>query len=241
MGERIDSLLRNGYRIIQNTRLFCFGMDAVLLSSFAKAGKDDEVADLCTGNGVIPILMAAKTEAKSFTGIEIQEESAELGRRSVELNHLTDRIRIVTGDIKEAPELFGNASFTVVTVNPPYMNENHGLINPSSAKAIARHELLCTLEDVIRVSSALLKESGRLYMVHRPHRLADVMETMRRYKLEPKRLRMVHPYVDKEPNMVLLEAGKGGGPFLRVEAPLIVFKEEGCYTDEVAALYGNEE
>ncbi len=238
--ERLDELLRDSYRIIQNTNLFCFGMDAVLLSGFVRAGEKDRLMDLCTGNGVIPILLSAKTECTDLTGLEIQEASADLARRSVELNGLSDRIKIITGDIKNAAELFGKASFSVVTVNPPYMNEDSGLINPSSAKAIARHELLCTLEDVLRVSASLLKPGGTFYMVHRPHRLADIIDLMRKNRIEPKRLRLVYPYADKEPNMILIEGSLGGNPFLRVEPPLIIYREEGVYTDEVAMLYGHE-
>lgn len=239
--ERIDSLQRDGLRIIQNTALFCFGMDAVLLSGFVTAKKHDRVIDLCTGNGVIPILLSAKTEARDITGIEIQEESAELARRSVLMNGLSGIINIVTGDIKDTADIFGRASFDVVTVNPPYMNENHGLISLSSPKAIARHELLCTLSDVIEASAALLKESGSFYMVHRPHRMADIIDLLRKNRLEPKRLRLVYPYADREPNMLLVEASKGGNPFLRVEPPLIIFEKEGVYTREVSDLYGSEE
>ena len=234
----MDDLQRNGYRIIQNPEKFCFGMDAVLLSGFAKVKKGEQVLDLGTGTGIIPILLKGKTQGKHFTGLEIQEESAEMARRSVNFNGLSGEISIVTGDIREAADLFGAASFDVVNSNPPYMTGSHGLTNPGEAKAIARHELLCTLEDVIREASAVLKPQGRFYMVHRPFRLAEIFCTMSRYRLEPKRMRLVYPYADREPNMVLIEGLKGGRPRITVEKPLIVYKSPGVYTDEIYDVYG---
>lgn len=235
--ERIDDLQRDGYRIIQNKNSFCFGMDAVLLSSFAKAEEGERVLDLGTGNGVIPILMQAKNPGAFFAGLEIQEVSADLAKRSVELNGISEYVNIVQGDIKEASAIFGGASFNVVTTNPPYMNENHGIVNPDSAKAIARHELLCTLEDVVREASKCLKMRGRFYMVHRPQRLVEIFDTMTRYHLEPKRMRMVHPHTDKEANMVLIEAVKGGRTLLRTEQPLIVYNNDGTYTQKLLEMY----
>lgn len=241
--ERLDELQRNGYRIIQNAEKFCFGMDAVLLSGFVtksitapKAG--DTMLDLGTGTGIIPILLEAKTQAAHFTGLEIQEESADMARRSVRLNDLQNKIDIVTGDIKEADALFAAASFDVITCNPPYMIGQHGLVNPEGPKAIARHEIMCTFEDVARVTAKLLKPGGHFYLVHRPFRLAEIMTTLSQYKLEPKRMRLVYPYVDKEPNMVLLEAVRGGKPRMQVESPLIVYKEPGVYTQEIYDIYG---
>lgn len=236
--ERIDDLQRNNYRIIQDPERFCFGMDAVLLSGFAKAKEGDHVIDLGTGTGIIPILMEAKTKASTLVGLEIQPESADMAQRSVELNHLESKIRIVTGDIKEASSLFGAATFDVVTSNPPYMTEHHGITNEKSPKAIARHELLCTLEDVISQAAKLLRPSGSFYMVHRPFRLADIMVLMREYHLEPKRMKLVYPYIDKDPNMVLIEGLRGGRPCMTVEKPLIVYKEPGVYTDEIYEIYG---
>ncbi len=235
--ERIDDFQRNHYKIIQNPERFCFGMDAVLLSGFARAKEDDKVLDLGTGTGIIPILMEAKTNGMHFTGLEIQEESADMARRSVRLNHLEEKIEIVTGDIREAVSLFGAASFDVVTSNPPYMTENHGLTNPTAPKAIARHEILCTLEDVISQASKLLKPGGSFYLVHRPFRLVDIMVLLREYHLEPKRMKMVYPFVDKEPNMVLIQASRGGKPRMTVEKPLIVYKEPGVYTQEIYDIY----
>ena len=236
--ERIDDLERNGYRIIQDNERFCFGMDAVLLSGFARVKDGAHVLDLGTGTGIIPILLEAKTNAAHLTGLEIQEDSADMARRSVRLNGLEGKIDIVTGDIKEAGSLFDAASFDVVTCNPPYMTDKHGLTNPSDAKAIARHEILCTLEDVVAQTAKLLKPGGNFFMVHRPFRLAEIIVLLRTYKLEPKRMQLVYPYADKEPNMVLLEANRGGRPRMTVEKPLIIFKEPGVYMPEIRDIYG---
>ena len=236
--ERVDDLQRNGYRIIQRTDGFCFGMDAVLLSGFAMVKKGERALDLGTGTGIIPILLEAKTEGEHFSALEIQREVADMARRSVSLNGLEEKIQIVEGDIREASQIFGAASFDVVTSNPPYMNDAHGLKNPDLPKAIARHEVLCTLDDVAREASRVLKTGGRFYMVHRPHRLAEIITVLRGYKLEPKRMKMVHPFADRDANMVLIEAVEGGGVFLKMEAPVIVFKEPGVYADEIRDVYG---
>jgi len=236
--ERIDDLQRNGYRIIQDPDRFCFGMDAVLLSGFATAKKGDKVLDLGTGTGIIPILMEAKSEAEHLTGLEIQPESADMALRSVQLNNLQDKISIVTGDIKEAKSLFPKASFQVITSNPPYMIGQHGLVNPHGEKAIARHEVLCTLEDVVENAAALLVPGGHFYMVHRPFRLAEIMTTLIKYRLEPKRMQLVYPYIDKEPNMVLIEAVRGGKSRMQVEKPLIVYEKPGVYTRDIYDVYG---
>lgn len=239
-GERLDDLQIKGYRIIQSPGRFCFGMDAVLLSSFAKVKTGERALDLGTGTGILPILLEAKNKGDSYTGLEIQEESADMARRSVLVNHLEDRVRIVTGDIREAAALFGAASFHVITVNPPYMIGDHGLKNENEAKYIARHEVLCTLEDVLRESGKLLGNKGRFYMVHRPFRLAEILSGMSRHRIEPKRMRLVHPYIDKEPNMVLLEGVKGAHPRMTVEPPLVVYNKDGTYTEELLELYGLE-
>lgn len=236
--ERLDELHRNGYYIIQDPKRFCFGMDAVLLSGFAKVKKGERAIDLGTGTGIIPILMEAKTEGEDFTALEIQEESADMARRSVLYNHLEDKIKIVNGDIREASKLFGASSFDVVTTNPPYMIGEHGLASTSDAMAIARHEVLCTLDDILRESAKLLRPGGRFYMVHRPFRLAEIFSKMVEYRMEPKRMKLVYPYVDKEPNMVLIEGLRGGKSRLTVEKPLIVYKEQGVYTDEIYDIYG---
>ena len=203
--ERIDDLQRNGYRIIQKKKGFCFGMDAVLLSGFAAVKEGERAIDLGTGTGI---------------------------------NSLEDRVRIVQGDIREASRLFGKASFDVVTSNPPYMNDSHGLKNPDLPKAIARHEVLCTLEDVAREAAMLLKPGGRFYMVHRPHRLAEIITVLKEYKLEPKRMKLVHPFVDRDANMVLIESVRGGRSMMKVEAPVIVYQKPGVYTDEIYTIYG---
>lgn len=236
--ERLDELQRNGYRIIQNPEKFCFGMDAVLLSGFAKAKEGDLVLDLGTGTGIIPILMEAKTQAARLSGLEIQEESADMARRSVALNGLSGKIEIVTGDIKEADKIWRSASFDVITCNPPYMIGEHGLTNPDAPKAIARHEICCTLEDVVSQAARLLKPGGHFFMVHRPFRLAEIMTEMSQYKLEPKRMQLVYPYVDKEPNMVLIEGVRGGRPRMSVEKPLIVYRAPGEYMPEIYDIYG---
>lgn len=236
--ERLDDLQCNGYFIIQDPKRFCFGIDAVLLSGFVRAKRGERVLDLGTGTGIIPILMAAKTGAAHLTGLEIQPDSADMAMRSVRYNGLEDRIDIVEGDIKTASEQFGRDSFEVVTTNPPYMIEQHGIKNPDDALTVARHEVCCNLEDIIRESSRLLKQNGRFYMVHRPFRLAEIFSLMVQYKIEPKRMRLVHPYVDKEPNMVLIEGYKGGKSRLTVEKPLIVYKDVNVYTDEIYKIYG---
>ena len=237
-GERIDDLQRNGYQIIQNPEKFCFGMDAVLLTGFARAQEKDVLLDIGTGTGIIPLLMSAKYGCAHLTGLEIQEESADMARRSVAMNGLRDTIDIVTGDVKEADKIFKSASFDCITCNPPYMIGQHGLTNPDAPKAIARHEVLCTLEDVVRAVAKLLKPGGHFYMVHRPFRLAEIMTTLSQYKLEPKRMQLVYPYIDKEPNMVLVEAVRGGKPRMTVEKPLIIFESPGVYMPEIRDVYG---
>ena len=224
-GERLDDLQLDGYEIIQNPERFCFGIDAVLLSDFVRVKKEETILDLGTGTGILPILLAAKTQGKHFTGLEIQAESADMAVRSVEHNRLGDRIDIVTGDIKEAAEIFRPAFFDVIVTNPPYMLAEHGLQNPGDAKAIARHEVLCTLDDILRESGKLLQESkGRFYMIHKPFRLAEIIIKMNQYKIEPKRIQFIHPYVDKEPTMVLIEGIKGGKSRVKIVPPVIMYK-----------------
>lgn len=235
-GERVDDL-QNGFYVIQNQNKFCFGMDAVLLSGFARIRKGDHVLDMGTGTGIIPILLKSKTKGEHFTGLEIQEECADMATRSVQYNGLESAVDIVCGDIKEAAGIFGAASFDVVTSNPPYMIGAHGLQNPYMAKAIARHEVLCTLEDVVSQASKVLKDRGRFFMVHRPFRLAEIFSVLTRYKLEPKRMQLVYPYIDREPNMVIIEALKGGNSRITVEKPLIVYEKPGVYTKDILEIY----
>ncbi len=237
-GERLDDLQRNGLKIIQDPERFCFGMDAVLLSGFAGAPDGGRVLDLGTGTGIIPILMSAKTKASELIGLEIQAESADMAERSVRLNNLQDRVKIVHGDIKEAGQVFDAASFDVVTSNPPYMINSHGLQNPDAPKAIARHEVLCDLEDVVKAAARCLKSGGKFYMVHRPFRLTEIMVVMHDYKIEPKRMQLVYPFVDKEPSMVLIEGARGGRSRITVEKPLIIYESPGKYTSEIYDIYG---
>lgn len=225
-GERLDDLQLSGYMIIQDPARFCFGVDAVLLTDFVRVKPGERVLDLGTGTGVIPILLEAKTRGKHFTGLEIQEESADMARRSVAYNHLQEKVDIVTGDMKEASEIFKTASFDVITTNPPYMLDHHGLKNAADARTIARHEVLCSLEDILRESAKILPESkGRFYMIHKPFRLAEILCKMCQYKIEPKRIQFVHPYVDKEPAMVLIEGIKGGKSRVTVEPPIIMYEK----------------
>ena len=234
--ERLDDLEISGLHIIQSPDKFCFGMDAVLLSGFAYAKKGNKVIDLGTGTGILPLLLWAKTDGEHFTGLEIQEESACMARRSIEGNKITN-IDIITGDIKDVGRLFDKQSFDVVTSNPPYMINEHGIVNPDAPKQIARHEILCTLEDVVKAASHLLKANGKFFMVHRPFRLPEIFESLKKYALEPKRMRLVYPCEDKEPNMVLIEAVKYGKPRLKVEKPLIVYDNNGKYTEEMMRDY----
>ena len=236
-GERVDDLHRKGYVIIQDPKRFCFGVDAVILSGFARVKKGEKVLDLGTGTGILPILLEGRTLGSHFTGLEIQPESVEMARRSVALNELEEKVEIVEGDIKETAAIFGGSVFDVVTSNPPYMNEGGGLQNPSGPKAIARHEVLCTLEDVVKGAAKVLRPGGRFYMVHRPHRLTDIICTLRQYGLEPKRLRLVCRRAGDAPSLLLLEARRGGRPGLDIAAPLCLEDGTGRPTAELDNAY----
>lgn len=237
-GERIDDLQRSGLWILQDPARFCFGMDAVLLSGFAAAGPGARVLDLGTGTGIIPLLMSAKTQAAQLVGLELQADSAGMAERSVRMNGLEGRVRIVQGDIREADGLFPPSSFDVVTSNPPYMIAAHGIADPESPKAMARHELCCSFEDVAAAAAGLLKVGGHFCLVHRPFRLAEILCTLTAKGLTPKRLRLVHPYADRGPNLFLLDCVRGGRPRLEVEKPLIVYERPGVYTQEIREQYG---
>lgn len=236
-GERIDDLQRNGRAIIQNPSRFCFGIDAVLLSGFARVKKGERLIDLGSGNGILPILLEAKNSGRSYTGLEIQPENVEMAARSARLNG-TDNISFVEGDMCRASEIFGKNSCEVVVSNPPYMKAGGGEANPADSLAVARHEIRMTLSDLVRETAALLTGNGRCYYVHRPQRLADIICLMREYRVEPKRLRLVYPYADREPVLVLIEGRKNGNPELRIERPLILYEAPGVYTQEMRENYG---
>lgn len=238
--ETLDDLQLNGINIIQKKDAFRFGVDAVLLANFAKVKKNCRVIDLCTGTGIIPFIIAGKTEAKSIVGIEVQRDFVDMAKRSVKINNLQDRVDFICEDLKNISSLKQLEKADVVTVNPPYKIMNAGIKNPKDKMAIARHEVLCTLEDVIIASRMLLKDNGRLYMVHRPERLADILCLMRKHKIEPKRIRMIHPNTSKAPNIVLVEGQRDGGAFLKFDEPLYVYNENGEYSEEINKIYGRE-
>ena len=219
-GERLDDL-QNGYWMIQNPEQFCYGIDAVLLASYAKVKERERALDFCTGSGIVPILLKAKTKGQHFTGLEIQHESADMAKRSVKYNRLEEWIEIIEGDVCRTEEYFPAAAFDVVT------------------KTIARHEVLCSFEDIAKAAARVLRPGGRFYLVHRPFRLAEILFVLKQYQLEPKRMQLVYPFVDKEPNLVLLEAAKGGRPRITVEKPLIVYEKPGVYTEDIRILYGD--
>lgn len=238
--ERIDDLQCKGLKIIQNPSSFCFGVDAVLLANFAEVKRNQRVVDLGTGTGIIPILLAGKTEAEEIVGIEIQDDIADMAKRSMILNGIQDRVVIINDDMKNAVSMFGKESFDIVTANPPYKHTGSGILNPKSSKAISRHEIKCTLEDVISISSGLIKSNGHFFMVHRPERIVDIVCLMRSYKLEPKAIRFIHPYPGKKPNLMLIEGLKGGRAFLKFLDPLYIYDGRGNYTEEINEIYGRD-
>lgn len=238
--ENIDDLQLNGLMLIQKKDGFKFGVDAVLLSDFANVKKKHKVIDLCTGTGIIPFLLYGKYNPHSIKGIEIQEDMIEMANRSVKLNEINN-IEFIHSDLKDIRFLKTLEKADVVTVNPPYKLSNAGIVNPSDKLSIARHEILCNLENVIEASRVLLKDNGRLFMVHRPERLADIITLMRKYKIEPKRIRMVHPNKNKAPNIVLVEGQRDGGAFLKWDNPIYVYNEDGSYSDQINEIYGRGE
>lgn len=231
--------LKNGYKVLQDSERFQFGIDAVLLADYAsKSLKEKEsVIDLGTGTGIIPLLMVNKCKTAAFTGLEVQKESADMAARSVAMNGLEGQIQIVHGDLKEAGSLFPRHSFNVVTCNPPYMIDAHGRNNEQDALTIARHEVLCTLEDVVTAADYLLATHGSFFMIHRPFRLPEIFSSLEKHKMEMKRMRLIYPFTDKEPNMVLIEARKNAKRRLTIEPPLIVRNDDGEYTIEVQDIY----
>ena len=239
--ELIDDLQLKGLKIIQKEDGFCFGIDAVLLANFAKVKDKDIVLDLGTGTGIIPILIAGHTNAKDITAVEIQPEISDMAKRSVALNNLEDRIKIVNDDLKNIDKYLKHNSFDVIVTNPPYIKNNGGLINEIDTKSISRHEIKCSLEDVVRVSAKLLKHNGKFCMVHRPDRLVDIITLMRKYKVEPKALRFVHGSIGKDAKLILIKGVKGAKAELKVEASLYVYDENGNYTKEIDYIYNRRE
>ncbi|CAK7087132.1 tRNA1(Val) (adenine(37)-N6)-methyltransferase [Tissierella sp.] len=235
--ERIDIIPGSDFKIIQNKDKFSYGTDAIFLSHFAKS--KGKVVDLGTGTGIIPLRLYAKDKVDIIYGVEIQEEVADMAKRSIELNNLEEKISILNMDLRELPAKFGKNTIDTITTNPPYMKAGGALVNPEENFAISRHEIACNLEDIIKVSEYLLKPLGKFYMVHRPDRLVDIIYNLRKYKLEPKYIRFVQPKLTKKPNLVLIEAVKTGKPDLKFYDPLIVYNEDGSYTDEISIIYGD--
>ena len=239
--ERIDDLQLNNLKIIQNKDGFCFGIDSVLLSDFSKEITTvSTVLDLGTGTGILGILLCGKTKLSKIYGIDVQEEVCQMAQRSVKLNNLEDRFEIINDNIKNLNTIFENCSIDAIVSNPPYKKDNSGLKNESQTKLISRHEITASLEDFIEISSKLLKDNSSLYMVHRPERLSDLFYLLRKYKLEPKKLRMVQSYFDSKPKLVLVKATKNAKSFLNIENPLIIYNKDGTYTSEILKIYGKE-
>ena len=239
--ERIDDLELNGLKIIQNKDGFCFGIDSVLLSDFAKNIKNNSnVIDLGTGTGIINILLSAKTKNCNFTGIEIQKDVANLAKKNIKLNNLEDKIEIINSNILDLKNIFDRKSFDVVVTNPPYKKMGTGVINSEDSKIIARHETKAALKDFIHIASYLLKDFGEFYMVHRPDRLVDIFSVMRKEKIEPKKIKFVYPNKNKKSNLILIKGVKLGNPFLEFENNLYVYDENGNYTNEILKIYNKK-
>ncbi|AGK95267.1 tRNA1(Val) (adenine(37)-N6)-methyltransferase [Clostridium pasteurianum] len=235
--ETLDDLQLKGIFVIQKKNAFRFGIDAVLLANFAKIKKDSTVIDLCSGTGIVPFIISAKTEASDIVGIEIQEDMVDMANRSAAYNKLNDKIKFIHKDIKDIEFIKTMAKANVITVNPPYKLINSGILNPNDKNAIARHEICCNLEDVIIAARILLKDNGRMFMVHRPERLVDILCLMRKHRIEPKTIQMIHPTLKKAPNIVLIEGQRDGGAFLKWREPIYVHKEDGSYTNEIEKIY----
>ena len=236
--ERIDDLEFKNLKIIQNKDGFCFGIDSVLLSDFAKnIKKDSMVLDLGTGTGIIPILLCGKTKLKKVTRIELQEEVAKMAKKSIKLNNLEDKFNVINENILNLNKIYENQTFDVIVSNPPYKKKDTGITNENEKKIISRHEISASLEDFIKISKDLLKDKGEFYMVHRPERLVDIFELMRKYKIEPKILKMVYSYKNKEPKLILIKGVKNAKPFLKVESNLYIYEDTGKYTKEILKIY----
>ena len=237
--ERIDDLEFKGYKIIQNTDGFCFGIDSILLSDFAKNIRNNSnVMDLGTGTGILCVLLSGKTQLNKIVGVEVQEEVANMAKRSVKLNHLDNKITILNENILNLEDKFDKSSFDAIVTNPPYKKMDTGIKNENNKKLISRHEVTANLEDFIKVSKNLLKDKGEFYMVHRPERLVDILYFMRKYKIEPKQIRFIAPKMGKEPNLVLIKGVKNAKEFLKFDKILYVYNEDGSYTDEILKIYG---
>jgi tRNA1(Val) A37 N6-methylase TrmN6 len=235
--ECLDDL-QNGYMLIQKNNTFKFGVDAVLLADFAEIKKSEHVLEMGTGTGIIPILLHAKKQPASITALEIQEDMADMARRSIKYNKLEERISILHMDLKEAPERLGKAKYDCVVTNPPYVKREAGINNPEESKAIARFEIACTLQDVVSTAKELLQPGGKLFMVHRADRLADIVYEMRNQGIEPKRIRFVHSNAGKRPHLILIEGTRGGRPELKFMDPLYIYDDKGEYTAEIHRIYG---
>lgn len=240
--ERVDDLQLGGLKIIQNPDWFCFGTDAVLLSNYSAKSikKNARVLDMCSGNGIVSILLSHKSKAEKIYSLEIQEQVSQMAKRSVTLNNLDDKIGVICGDLKDGENIFERSFFNNIVCNPPYKEAGGGLTNKDDTLMIARHEILCSLEDIIRVSSILLEPLGKLTLIHRPERLADICCLMRKYKLEPKRLRFVHPMPNKTATMILIEGSYCGNPKLFLDPPLYMYSEPGIYSDEILHIYNRK-
>lgn len=236
--ERIDDLEFKNLKIIQNPKNFCFGIDSVLLSDFAKnIKKGAKVIDLGTGNSIISILLSGKTQISEIVGVELQESVYDMAKRSIKLNELDEKIKIINENIKNLKNLYSQNSFDAVVTNPPYKKINTGIKNETKNKELSRHEVEANLEDFIKISKYLLKDKGEFYMVHRPDRLVDIMCVMRKYKIEPKQIKFVYPNKDKSPNLVLIKGVKNGGEFLKFDKNLYVYNSDGEYTKELLKIY----
>jgi len=236
--ESLEDLQINQLYILQKKTEFRFGMDAVLLANFVMARLGARIIDLGTGTGILPLLISAKTQAERIIGIEIQHEIAEMAKRSVTGNALDDRIEIMELDIKACVETLGSCCCDVVVSNPPYTKVGSGLVNPDSSKAIARHEILCSLRDIVMTAAALLKNHGEFYMVHRPDRLCDIMTEMRNARIEPKLLRLVCPRLGQAPSLILVSGMKNGNPGMKHLPPLFIYTPSGDYSEEARVIYG---
>ncbi|NFE88135.1 tRNA1(Val) (adenine(37)-N6)-methyltransferase [Clostridium botulinum] len=238
--ETLDDLQLKGIHVIQKNQAFRFGIDAVLLANFPTIKNGAKVVDLCSGTGIISFILAGKTNASNIIGIEIQKEIADMAKRSIKYNNLQEKVRFIEGDLKNLKLLKDIEKVDVVTVNPPYKTQGTGIININDKNAISRHEICCTLDDVVKAAKVLLKDKGKLYMIHRPDRIVDIMNVMRKYYIEPKLIRTIHPAVDKPPSMILIEGQKNGGKFLKWDRPLYIYNENNKYTNEVKRIYGME-